>query len=594
MPKAYSYIRFSTPEQIKGDSLRRQLELSEKYCAGHGLVLDTVLKFHDLGKSGYSGEHRKAALGQFLKLIETGTIGKGSVLLIESFDRLSREEVTEAVGQFLSIIGKGIKIVTLVDNKEYTKLDVNKNPADLMFSVMIMARAHEESATKAFRLAKAWQAKRERLNEKKLTSRCPAWLTLNDDKTEFTVIAERQKVIQDIFDLKLSGKGKGTIAVQLNQTPGIWKPGSADGSKRGDGWRESYIQKILQSHAVIGEYQPCKLVNGKRQPIGDPIPDYFPSIIDKDVFYRVQDQFRQNKNKGGQTGQVKNLFSYIVKCGYCGGSMAYVDKGQTAKSGQPYLICDRARRGMDCCRTSMKYSEVENLVITYCRGLHPEDILNNSEEDASTRTLLQNEHDGITGELKIIDAQIQNLTGSIERTSNSQVRETLEKKMAENFDKKASLKDKQKRIKHQLDSLSYENTQQTLDALGELLAALQDSKTPAQIAIRLKLRNELRQLISIIKVYPESVKREWLTHKNLKGILDSVAATNLRFQTSEGFAQLKEDMLELIENPKAFRSFDVVFKSGGFRTVYPEYIAPLVSDWIPRKDGLLINAAYLR
>jgi len=31
--KAYSYIRFSTPEQLKGDSLRRQLESSRKYAA---------------------------------------------------------------------------------------------------------------------------------------------------------------------------------------------------------------------------------------------------------------------------------------------------------------------------------------------------------------------------------------------------------------------------------------------------------------------------------------------------------------------------------------------------------------------------------
>ena len=31
-PKCYSYIRFSTPEQSKGDSLRRQLELSANYA----------------------------------------------------------------------------------------------------------------------------------------------------------------------------------------------------------------------------------------------------------------------------------------------------------------------------------------------------------------------------------------------------------------------------------------------------------------------------------------------------------------------------------------------------------------------------------
>jgi len=33
--KVYSYIRFSTPEQIKGHSLRRQLEATEKYVKDH-------------------------------------------------------------------------------------------------------------------------------------------------------------------------------------------------------------------------------------------------------------------------------------------------------------------------------------------------------------------------------------------------------------------------------------------------------------------------------------------------------------------------------------------------------------------------------
>ena len=32
MPRCYSYIRFSTPEQALGDSLRRQTEMSEQYA----------------------------------------------------------------------------------------------------------------------------------------------------------------------------------------------------------------------------------------------------------------------------------------------------------------------------------------------------------------------------------------------------------------------------------------------------------------------------------------------------------------------------------------------------------------------------------
>lgn len=36
-PRAYSYVRFSSPDQEKGDSLRRQVELSEQYAIKHGL-----------------------------------------------------------------------------------------------------------------------------------------------------------------------------------------------------------------------------------------------------------------------------------------------------------------------------------------------------------------------------------------------------------------------------------------------------------------------------------------------------------------------------------------------------------------------------
>jgi DNA invertase Pin-like site-specific DNA recombinase len=46
--KAYSYIRFSTPQQALGDSLRRQTEKAAKYAMEHGLTLDTELNLRNL------------------------------------------------------------------------------------------------------------------------------------------------------------------------------------------------------------------------------------------------------------------------------------------------------------------------------------------------------------------------------------------------------------------------------------------------------------------------------------------------------------------------------------------------------------------
>ena len=71
MPKAYSYIRFSSAKQQRGDSVARQTLLSENYAAKHGLELDTKLNMSDLGISAYDRSNlKKGALGEFLRLVE--------------------------------------------------------------------------------------------------------------------------------------------------------------------------------------------------------------------------------------------------------------------------------------------------------------------------------------------------------------------------------------------------------------------------------------------------------------------------------------------------------------------------------------------
>ena len=65
-PKAYSYVRFSTPEQAEGDSFRRQTEQARAYAQRHGLDLDQTLTYQDLGRSGFDGSNaQRGALRAF-------------------------------------------------------------------------------------------------------------------------------------------------------------------------------------------------------------------------------------------------------------------------------------------------------------------------------------------------------------------------------------------------------------------------------------------------------------------------------------------------------------------------------------------------
>src|SRR4051812_26198562 len=92
-PLAYSYVRMSSAAQLKGHSLRRQMELSQKYAEEHGLELLDGNRLHDLGISAFRGANvASGALGQFLAAVKDGKVPEGSFLLVESLDRISRQQ----------------------------------------------------------------------------------------------------------------------------------------------------------------------------------------------------------------------------------------------------------------------------------------------------------------------------------------------------------------------------------------------------------------------------------------------------------------------------------------------------------------------
>lgn len=153
MKYGYSYIRFSTPSQAAGDSLRRQTELTQRYADEHGITLDDTLNLRDLGVSAFLNAHAATGkLGAFLQAVEEGRVQPGSYLLIENLDRLSRANVMEAFTLFARIVNYGITIVTLTDNKQYTKENCS-DISNILFSIFTMVRAHDESLQKSKRLS---------------------------------------------------------------------------------------------------------------------------------------------------------------------------------------------------------------------------------------------------------------------------------------------------------------------------------------------------------------------------------------------------------------------------------------------------------
>jgi DNA invertase Pin-like site-specific DNA recombinase len=248
-PQTYSYLRMSTDLQLKGDSRRRQLEASRAYAEANGLELAEGAELEDIGVSAFRGANvREGALGQFLKAVKAGSVKPGSFLIVESLDRLSREQVLIAQSLFLNIIQAGIHLVTLTDGRVYRAGTTDLG--DLIISLVIMSRAHEESQTKSHRISAAWKNKRAHaIIRTPMTKWCPAWLTLSGDRSAYIPNPGRVEVVRQIFRDTADGLGMYSVASRLNKAkvPTFGGP---------NGWHQSYVAKILANRAVLGEFQP--------------------------------------------------------------------------------------------------------------------------------------------------------------------------------------------------------------------------------------------------------------------------------------------------------------------------------------------------
>lgn len=357
-PVAYSYVRFSTSRQELGDSLRRQVEMANDYCTRHGLELHPV-SFRDLGVSAFKRKNlEKGALAAFIEAVKTGKVEKGSYLVIEQFDRLSRADLPIAVELLLHLVKSGIILVTLVDEQVWDQEAVN-DVGKLIVAIVFMSRANNESAMKAKRLSDVWGEKKKRAAEsgKIMTRECPRWLTVNEDKTAFILLQDRVESVRKIFTMRIGGHGVVSIVNRANKEK--WPvPG------KGDTWHTSLVGRLLKNRALLGEYQPYKIGTDdeKRVPVGDPVAGYYPALLDEQTFLRAQAvSERKGEFPGRRDISYRNWLQGLLKCS-CGHSFVRKNKQSAKQPGYARYYCTARNRGVtDCASVSAK--EIESAVI---------------------------------------------------------------------------------------------------------------------------------------------------------------------------------------------------------------------------------------
>lgn len=375
MRKAYSYLRFSSNKQEKGDSLRRQISLRDAWLARKGLKLDDSLTIRDLGVSAFRGKNlTKGALAGFIAAVQAGRVEKGSYLVIEKLDRFSRDDADETLPIFTKLVKSGITIVTVDPEKEWDEAAIKG--FGIIELVLQFVLANQESQKRSDRLTAVWVEKKKNAATKLLTKRLPSWLKLEDGKP--VKDPTKTAIVKRIFDLAEKGHGSSQIAKMFNKEklPSmLW----------GTGWHGASINKLLRGRAVLGEYQPCKITPEgptRRVPVGEPVPNYYPAVIKEAQFRRVQLALDGRRLARGKIGRaVTNLFQGLLYDARDGGK---VKSKFLARSS--YLMPKNADRGLPGKKWAFSYDTFERFILWLVKELTPKQLRPASVEKQETDT----------------------------------------------------------------------------------------------------------------------------------------------------------------------------------------------------------------
>lgn len=331
---AYSYVRLSSKRQLSKNSTgqERQESKPEAICKRYGWNLSPK-SFKDLGVSAFKGKNRlQGDLAAFIQLAKDTKLGPQPLLIIEAFDRWSRQDIDESETALLNLLKSGVAIHVAFSNKTFT-VESTKSLVDRIEILVSLKAAHEYSANLSSRVKSAKERKRDKIiNGEVVThNNVPKYFTF-DEESQTYGHNDNTKVVTAIVDDYLAGNSLYSIATKLNEK-------KTSPFRYGSQWSATSVRSVLRNKALIGEF------------MGN--PKFLPKIIEKEKFARVQVQLNRNKGFAGQTGELMNIFRGVCFC-TCGKAMSVLSNSKDYRTKKKwktpyrYLRCSTIGTGKRC------------------------------------------------------------------------------------------------------------------------------------------------------------------------------------------------------------------------------------------------------
>jgi DNA invertase Pin-like site-specific DNA recombinase len=288
MPKAISYVRFSSLHQGRGSTVERQEQMIRDWLVSNPDYEPSRLSRVDRGLSGYKAEHlaEGGGLKAIQDAIQDGQIVKGDVLLVEAVDRLGRLNHVEMTALIGGILGAGVDIVTLDDNQRYTFERLNSDGAWLLTGKIQQAHSYSDALSR--RITKSYESRREKASKGEPIRIAKAlWLDQNGKLKE-----PESKMVKTAIEHYKDGKGTRAIVAALKVEFGAIAPKDAKS-----------ITRWLTTRALVGEWQGYKV---------------FDALLEHSEFLELQRLFESRRLIGKPPESF--FLSGLIKCGRCGKS----------------------------------------------------------------------------------------------------------------------------------------------------------------------------------------------------------------------------------------------------------------------------------
>ena len=376
---AVVYARYSSAGQ-KEQSIDGQLAAAYKYAEAKGYQI--VHEYIDRAMTGRNDDR-----DDFQRMLSDTGKHQFSVIIVWKVDRFgrNREEITFNKYRCKK---NGVRV-------EYVAENMPEGPESVILEAVL------EGMAEYYSLQLSQNVKRGLLenakHHKAVSGTPPLGYKLTEDK-HFEVDPDTAPRVRVIYEKYAAGETLFEIIRYLN-TAGYKTP-------RGKPFARTSLDKLLKNEKYIGIYKFKDIIYDE---------DAVPALIDKDLFYKVQDMLEKNKRAPVKNWNYSDyLLTGKLFCGYCGDPM--VGKAGHGKSGRKYdyYICKKNDK------KPVRKEWIEETVLREVHRILDDDeifqmIVDNTWEYYLEQDTKEHEREAMLKQIADIEKGIANLSKAVEQ-----------------------------------------------------------------------------------------------------------------------------------------------------------------------------------